>query len=161
MGTLQARIPEWVAMCSSRASSQPRDRTQGSRIAGRFFTAWATGEAQEHWSARPVLSPGDRPDPGIGPGSPASQADSLPASQADSLPAELASYTPLTVEDTDAQCAGYRRLPLQTFTLFHSALHPGRLLWMYCITGFPYSLVSGLIRPKGSTHRSKGRRKSK
>ena len=30
----------------SRGSSQPRDRTQVSRIAGRFFTSWATREAQ-------------------------------------------------------------------------------------------------------------------
>ena len=37
-GILQARILEWVAMPSSRGSSQPRDRTQVSRIAGRFFT---------------------------------------------------------------------------------------------------------------------------
>ena len=28
MGILQARIPEWVAMPSSRGSSQPRDRTR-------------------------------------------------------------------------------------------------------------------------------------
>ena len=38
MGILQARILEWVAMLSSRGSSQPRDRTQVSHIAGRFFT---------------------------------------------------------------------------------------------------------------------------
>ena len=50
MGILQARILEWVAMLSSRGSSQPRDRTQVSHIAGRFFTIWATSEAQEHWS---------------------------------------------------------------------------------------------------------------
>ena len=37
-GILQARILEWVAMPSSRGSSQPRDQTQVSRIAGRFFT---------------------------------------------------------------------------------------------------------------------------
>ena len=30
---------------SSRGSSQPKDRTQVSCIAGRFFTIWATGEA--------------------------------------------------------------------------------------------------------------------
>ena len=36
--TLQARILEWVAMPSSRGSSQPRDWTQVSHIAGRFFT---------------------------------------------------------------------------------------------------------------------------
>ena len=40
MGILQARILEWVAMPSSRGSSRPRDRTQVSRIAGRFFTIW-------------------------------------------------------------------------------------------------------------------------
>ena len=42
---LQARILEWVAMPSSRGSSQPRDQTQVSCIAGRFFTIWATREA--------------------------------------------------------------------------------------------------------------------
>ena len=35
---LQARILEWVAMPSSRGSSQPRDQTEVSCIAGRFFT---------------------------------------------------------------------------------------------------------------------------
>ena len=34
------------AMPSSRGSSQPRDRTQDSRITGRFFTRWTTREAQ-------------------------------------------------------------------------------------------------------------------
>ena len=38
MGILRARILEWVAMPSSRGSSQPRDWTQVSCIAGRFFT---------------------------------------------------------------------------------------------------------------------------
>ena len=38
MGILQARILEWVAMPSSRGSSQPRDRTQVFCIPGRFFT---------------------------------------------------------------------------------------------------------------------------
>ena len=45
MGILQARILEGVAMPSSRGSSQPRDQTQVSQIAGRFFTVWATREA--------------------------------------------------------------------------------------------------------------------
>ena len=45
MGILQARILEWVAMPSSRGSSQPKDRTQASCIAGGFFTIWATREA--------------------------------------------------------------------------------------------------------------------
>ena len=38
-GVLQARIPEWVAFTSSRASSHPRGRTQVSRTAGVFFTS--------------------------------------------------------------------------------------------------------------------------
>ena len=44
-GILRARILEWVAMPSARGSSQPRDRTQVSYIAGGFFTIWATREA--------------------------------------------------------------------------------------------------------------------
>ena len=44
MGILQTRIVEWVAMPSSRGSSQPRDQTQVSQIAGRFFTVWVTRE---------------------------------------------------------------------------------------------------------------------
>ena len=38
-GLLQARILEWVAFPFSRGSSQPRDRTQVSSIAGGFFTS--------------------------------------------------------------------------------------------------------------------------
>ena len=45
MGILQARILEWVSMPSFRGSSQPRDRTQVSHIAGGFFTRWAIREA--------------------------------------------------------------------------------------------------------------------
>ena len=45
-GIFQARILEWVAISSSRASSLPRDWTWVSFIAGRFFTIWATREAQ-------------------------------------------------------------------------------------------------------------------
>ena len=41
---LQARILEWVAIPFSRGSSQPRDWTQISYIASRFFTVGATGE---------------------------------------------------------------------------------------------------------------------
>ena len=46
-GILQPRIVEWVAFPFSRGSSQPRDQSQVSRIAGRFVTIWATREAQE------------------------------------------------------------------------------------------------------------------
>ena len=45
LGILQARILQWVAIPFSRGSSPPWGRTQGSRIAGRFFTVWVTKEA--------------------------------------------------------------------------------------------------------------------
>ena len=38
-GILQARILEWVAFPFSRGSSQPRDGTQVSHIAGGLFTS--------------------------------------------------------------------------------------------------------------------------
>ena len=44
-GILQARILEWIAISFSRGSSQPRDRTQVSRIGGRCFNLSATREA--------------------------------------------------------------------------------------------------------------------
>ena len=75
-GILQARILQWVAFPFSRLSSQPRDWTQVSCIAGGFFTSWATREAQEHWRVA-YPSPLDLPNPGIEPGSPALQVDSL------------------------------------------------------------------------------------
>ena len=43
-GIFQTRVLEWVAISFSRGSSQPRDRTQVSRIASRCFTLWATRE---------------------------------------------------------------------------------------------------------------------
>ena len=78
-GNVQTRILEWVAFLFSSRSSQPRDQTQGSRIAGGSFTSWATREAQEYWSGWPIPSPGDLPDPGVEHGSPTLQVDSLPA----------------------------------------------------------------------------------
>ena len=45
-GILQARILEWVAFPFSRGSSQLRDQTHFSHIAGGFFTSWATRGAQ-------------------------------------------------------------------------------------------------------------------
>ena len=44
-GILQARILEWVAISFSRGSSQSRDQTQVSCIAGRFFNLRVTREA--------------------------------------------------------------------------------------------------------------------
>ena len=54
-GFFQGRILEWIAISSSRESSQPRDQTRiscVSCIAGGFFTHWATGEAK----TEPVLN---------------------------------------------------------------------------------------------------------
>ena len=47
---LQARILEWIAYPCSRGSSQPRDQTHVSCIAGRFFTSWATRDA--YWISK-------------------------------------------------------------------------------------------------------------
>ena len=44
-GISQARILRWVAISSSRGSSQPRDPNRVSWTSGRFFTVWATREA--------------------------------------------------------------------------------------------------------------------
>ena len=46
---LQVRILEWVAMPSSRVSSQPRGWTQVSHIAGGFFTIWASSYTLGPW----------------------------------------------------------------------------------------------------------------
>ena len=45
LGILQARILEWVVMPSSRGSSQPRDRSQVTHIAGNFFFFFFTDRA--------------------------------------------------------------------------------------------------------------------
>ena len=45
MGILQTRILKWVAMAFSMGSSQPRDQTEVSCIAGSFFTVSVTREA--------------------------------------------------------------------------------------------------------------------
>ena len=42
--TLQARILDWVAISFFKGSSQPRDQSRVSYLAGRFFTVWATRE---------------------------------------------------------------------------------------------------------------------
>ena len=44
-GIFQAKTLEWVTISYFRVYSRPRDGTQVSCIAGRFFTVWATREA--------------------------------------------------------------------------------------------------------------------
>ena len=55
-GILQARILQWVAFPFSRETSQLRDWTQVSLIAGRFFCIWATRETQNSHSQRQIRS---------------------------------------------------------------------------------------------------------
>ena len=62
-GILQAGILEWVAIVTS--------RTVACQTLSMGFSR------QEYWSGLPFPSPWDLPDPGIEPGSPALQADSL------------------------------------------------------------------------------------
>ena len=59
----------------------------GAKLCLTFATPWTVAcqvplsmgfPRQEHWSKVPFSSPGDLPDPGIKPRSPALQADSLP-----------------------------------------------------------------------------------
>ena len=53
-GILQARILEWVAISSSRGSSQRRNWTQVSWIADRFFTIWSIREVPK--SLNPAMT---------------------------------------------------------------------------------------------------------
>ena len=57
MRILQARILEWVPVPFSRGSSHPRDWTQVSHIAGRFFRVWATREAHLLTQIKPQTPP--------------------------------------------------------------------------------------------------------
>ena len=52
---LQARILEWVAIPCLRESSPPRDQTQVSCIAGRFYTVWATREDLDVGNQQPKI----------------------------------------------------------------------------------------------------------
>ena len=66
-GILQAWILEWVAFPLSRGSSKPKNWPQISCIAGRFFTSWATREAEEYWTGYPIPCPVDLANPEIKP----------------------------------------------------------------------------------------------
>ena len=58
-GILQARILEWGAFPFSRGSSQPRDLTQVSHIAGRFFTTRNQKESEVTQSCLTLCDPMD------------------------------------------------------------------------------------------------------
>ena len=54
-GILQARTLKWFAIPFSRGSSRPRDWTQVSCIAGRFFTIWTTKEVDKYLPQTPLF----------------------------------------------------------------------------------------------------------
>ena len=57
-GIPQARILEWIAISFSRVSSQSRNRTCVSSLAGEFFTCWTIGGA--HRLLTPELKHGEQ-----------------------------------------------------------------------------------------------------
>ena len=67
---------------------EPWGMYEYSVVSDSFATPWTAAlqaplsmgfSRQEYWSGLPCPPPGDHPDPGIEPGSAASQADSLPS----------------------------------------------------------------------------------
>ena len=80
-GILQTRILEWVAFAFSfsRGSSQPRDWTQVSCLAGGFFTSWATGKPKNTGLGSLSLLQQIFPMQGSNPGLPHCRVDYLPA----------------------------------------------------------------------------------
>ena len=67
---------------------------------------------QEYWSGLPFPSPGDLPDPGIEPGSPALQAGSLPSESTSILP----DYPPIKEKKEEKGCNFHLITSLKTLT---------------------------------------------
>ena len=74
-----------------------------------FVTPWTVAHQaplsmgfprQEYWNGLPFLSPGDLPNPGIEPASPARQADSLPLSHLGSHLGEVSKFDDLSHSST-------------------------------------------------------------
>ena len=86
-GILQARTLEWVAISFTMHESEKwKLKVKSLSPVWLFATPWTAAyqappsmgfSRQEYWSGLPLPSPGDLPDPGIEPGSPALQADAL------------------------------------------------------------------------------------
>ena len=86
-GILKAIILEWVAISfSSAMKAKVKVKVKSLSCVRLFATPWTIAHQappsmgfsrQEYWSGLPFPSPGDLPDPGIEPGSPALQADPL------------------------------------------------------------------------------------
>ena len=78
-----------MVFCYKRLNTLESEVAQSCRL---FATPWTVAyqaprsmgfSRQECWSGLPFSSPGDLPDPGIQPGSPALQADALPSEPPD------------------------------------------------------------------------------
>ena len=79
-GILQARLLEWVVVPFSRGSSQNQEWNRGHLYCGWILCQLSQpGKPKNSGVGKPNPSPEDLPNPGIEPGSPALQADSLPA----------------------------------------------------------------------------------
>ena len=88
-GTLQARILEWIAISFSRDLPDPGIEPRSPTLQADSLSSVPQPAAhpvslsmgfsrQSYWSGLPFPFPGDCPDPGIEPWSPALQAGSLP-----------------------------------------------------------------------------------
>ena len=92
---------------------------------------------QEYWSGLPFPSPGDLPNPGIKPRSPALQADSLPA-EPPGKPASWYKWTSLVAQmvkrlpamwKTRVRSLGWE-VPLEKETATHSSILAWKIPWM-------------------------------
>ena len=86
--TFTGQVPTWKhsAVTLGSGTLTPKDQSLSRarlfgtpRIVARHAPLSTESPSQEYWSGLPFPSPGDLPDPGINPGSPALQADSLPS----------------------------------------------------------------------------------
>ena len=85
------RFQQWGRLCHIRSEVKSLSHVQ------LFMTTWTVAHQapqsmefsrQEYWSRLPFPSPGDRPNPGIEPGSPTLQADALPSEPPGKLTSE-------------------------------------------------------------------------
>ena len=142
-GILQARILEWVVIPFSRGSSQPRDQTQVSQIAGRFFSIWATRDAplstrnSSKCSICIIAFNSNNPKRWILP---------FPYFHPDFTDAEIEAQTDLC---TFIPCKDFQRLPLSTADLvqalcFIKYIHSGSVSsrWLcYCVKQWPQTQI--------------------
>ena len=81
-------------LASGQEMSEPKVKVKSLSRARLFATPWTVActkllrpwdfQGKKYWSGLPFPSPGDLPDPGIEPGSPSLQADSLPLNHSES-----------------------------------------------------------------------------